>query len=133
MCLRAAKGVELQCKREYWADPTDETKQRATRINLLTEEQRSMLPTNNLNTERSLAKFGYLAAQSAAHSNKIFKAKRIRDDLVLSDQKVEEHQDLTALKVMKQLDAMELDWSKDQKAKKVEHLKESLLKKKTTQ
>ena len=130
MCLRAAKGVELQCKREYWADPTDETKQRATRLNLLTEEQRSMLPTNNLNTERSLAKFGYLAAQSAAHSNKLFKAKRIRDDLVLSDQKVEEHQDLTALKVMKQLDAMEFDWSKDQKAKKVEHLKEALLKKK---
>ena len=83
--MQAAIGVELQCKREYWADEDDPVKARATRINLLTPAQIANLPTNNLNCERYLAKFGYLAAQSAAHSNKCFTGKRISDDHVLSD------------------------------------------------
>ena len=48
----------------------------------LTSDERENLPTNNLNCERYLAIFGYLAAQSAAYSNKLSKAKRIHDDLV---------------------------------------------------
>ena len=85
MCAQAAVGVKLQCKREYWAGNDEDVTPRATRINSLTSDERKNLPTNNLNCERYLAKFGYLAAQSAAHSNKLFKAKRIRDDLVLPD------------------------------------------------
>ena len=82
MCVQAAKGVELQCKREYWQDTTDGT--RATQLHKLSSSQRKNLPTNNLNTERYLAKFGYLASQSAQHSNRFFKAKRIRDDLMFN-------------------------------------------------
>ena len=83
MCLQAAIGVELQCKREYWSDDAEAGAARATRIHKLTYEQRKNLPSNNLNCERYLAKFGYLASQSSVHSNKLFKPKRIRDDLML--------------------------------------------------
>jgi hypothetical protein len=82
MCKQASKGVELQCKREYWGENSEA---RATAIHMLTAEERKGLPTNNLNAERYLAKFGYLASQSAQHSNKLFKAKRIKDDLMLID------------------------------------------------
>ena len=80
MCKQAALGVELQCKREYRDD--DET--RATPLFRLTEEERAHLPTNNLSAERYLARFGYLDSQSAAHSNRLFKAKKIKDDLMLT-------------------------------------------------
>ena len=85
MRAQAAVGAELQCKHEYWAGNDEDVTPHATRINSLTSDKRENLPTNNLNCERYLAKSGYLAAQSAAHSNNLFKAKRIRDDLVLSD------------------------------------------------
>ena len=82
MCAQAAVGVELQCKREHWAGNDEDVTSRATRINSLTSDKPENLPTNNLNCERYLAIFGYLAAQSAAYSNKLSKAKRIHDDLV---------------------------------------------------
>ena len=85
MRAQAAIGIELQSKREYWANDDEAVAARATRIHDLTSNERKNLPTNNLNCERYLAKFGYLAAQSALHSNRFFKGKRIRDDLVLSD------------------------------------------------
>ena len=85
MRAQAAVGAELQCKHEYWAGNDEDVTPHATRINSLTSDKRENLPTNNLNCERYLAKSAYLAAQSAAHSNNLFKAKRIRDELVLSD------------------------------------------------
>ena len=131
MCHQAAVGVELQCKREYWESPeSNPDSLRATRLNLLSAEERSLLPTNNLNTERSLAKFGYLAGQSASHSNKLFTAKRIRDDLVLSDDSsADEYLNAAPLNVLKQLDIMELRWTGDQKDKKIQYLQASLAKK----
>ena len=66
MCLNAATGVELQCKREYWEIQNNEvilSEPQATRINLLSPDERKHLPTNNLSIERYLAKFGYLASQ----------------------------------------------------------------------
>ena len=80
MCKRAAEGLELQCSREYW-DENPES--RATSIHKLTPEQRANLPTENMEAERTLAKFGQLAAQSAQHSNRFFKAKRLRDEMML--------------------------------------------------
>ena len=68
MCEQAANGVELQCSREYWKDTP---KPRATQINELTEE-----------AERYLARFGYISSVSASRSNRFFKAKRIRDDMM---------------------------------------------------
>ena len=80
MCINAAKGVKLQCFREYW-DQEDSTK-RATQLHKLTSQQLAGLPTNNIVTERYLATFGYLASLSAKRSNRFFKAIRIRDDLM---------------------------------------------------
>ena len=80
----------------------------ATRINSLTSDERENLPTNNLNYERYLAKIRYLAAQSEAHSNKLFKTKRIRDNLVLSDAKDSLLDVRSMNKTMKILDEMEI-------------------------
>ena len=129
MCEQAAIGVELQCKREYWSAEDDSTPARATRVNLLTSTERANLPTNNLRCERYLAKFGYLAAQSAAHSNKCFTGKRIRDDLVLSDANDDLQVDRSITQVMKLLDDMELKWSAKQKELKKKHLLECFQKK----
>ena len=76
MCIEAGKGVELQCAREYWCESDDP---RATELFKLTEAERENLPRENLEPERYMAKVGSLAAQSAAHSNKNFNAKRMRD------------------------------------------------------
>ena len=80
MSTHAAKGVHLQCSREYW-DQTD-SNTRSTQLDKLSDADLSYLPTNNLVTERYLATFGYLASLSAKRSNKFFKATRIRDDLM---------------------------------------------------
>ena len=129
MCVQAAIGVELQCKREYWADDDEATTSRATRLHNLTSNERKNLPTNNLNCERYLAKFGYLAAQSAAHSNRFFKGKRIRDDLVLSDADELLSVEKSITKTMKVLDEMELSWTSAQKEMKRKHILENLQKK----
>ena len=57
MCKDAAKGVEWE--REYWMECTEGV--RATQMHKLTSDERANLPTNNLNIERYLTKFGYLA------------------------------------------------------------------------
>ena len=107
----------------------EDVTQRATRINSLTSDERENLPTNNLNYERYLAKFGYLAAQSAVHSNKPFKAKRIRGDLVLSDAEDSLLVERSMSKMMKILDEMEISWSSKQKELKKERLFENIKKK----
>lgn len=120
MCKDAAIGVELQCSREYWDDKLEDP--RATQIHLLSAENKTNLPTNNLNCERYLAKFGYLAAQSAKRSNRFFKAKRIKDDLMffgVTQQEV----DSSALGAMKALDIREESWTTDQKDLKRQRLK----------
>ena len=120
MCAQAAIGIEMQCKREYWAGNYEDVTPRATRINSFTSEERENLPTNNLNCERYLDKFGYLAAQSAMHSNKLFNAKRIRDYLVLSYVEESLLVEQSMNKTMKILDEMEIAWSSNQKVLKKE-------------
>ena len=73
MCKNAAEGILMQCGCEYWLN--DKTAPRATQIHELTPEQRENIPTENIESERYLAKFGYLASVSASKSNKFFKAK----------------------------------------------------------
>jgi len=93
MCVKAADGLELQCAREYWADNDNDDDQRVTAIHKLTPEEQSNLPTESLEAERYLAKFGALASISARHSNRFFKAKHIRDDLTLnSEHHADNHQ-----------------------------------------
>ena len=66
MCKNAAEGILMQCRGEYWLD-NDKTP-RATQPHKLTSEQRKHIPTENLEAERYLAKFGYLASVSASKS-----------------------------------------------------------------
>ena len=129
MCAQAAVGVELQCKCEYWAGNDENVTPRATRINSLTSDEPENLPTKNLNCERYLAKCGCLAAQSVAHLNKLFKSKRIRDDLVPSDTEDSRLVERSMNKTMKILDGMEISWSSKQKELKKKRLFENIKKK----
>lgn len=117
MLKDAASGVQLQCAREYW-EGTD--KPRATQIFKLTSEERENLPTENLEPERYMNRVGSLAGQSAAHSNRFFKAKRMRDDLMFStkpnDFSPEESSWSSAKRqIFKRLDAMESVWTSEQR------------------
>ena len=129
MCAQAAVGVELQCKCEYWAGNDENVTPRATRINSLTSDEPENLPTKTLNCERYLAKCGCLAAQSVAHLNKLFKSKRIRDDLVPSDTEHSRLVERSMNKTMKILDGMEISWSSKQKELKKKRLFENIKKK----
>ena len=128
MCLQAATGIELQCNREYWSDTNSE--KRATAIHKLTAEERKNIPNNDLCCERYLSRFGYLASQSAAHLNKYFKGKRIRDDLMTLEEEENSKIDRRMISIMNQLDSMKISWTATQKIKKKENILENLLKKK---
>ena len=52
MCLEAAKGVLLQCGREYGFPDSNNPERRATDLSTLSKPQLEGLPTNNLATER---------------------------------------------------------------------------------
>ena len=114
MCIDAGAGVEMQCAREYWSESDNP---RATQLFKLTEEDRENLPTENLEPERYMYRVGYLAAQSAAHSNKFFKAKRMRDDLMFVKESERSTSEFTRLhlNVFKRLDEMETKWTEEQK------------------
>ena len=116
MCAQAAVGVELQSKGEYRAANDEDVTPRAIQINSLISNELKNLPTNNLNCESYLAKFGYLAAQSAVHSNKLFKAKRIRDDLFISDAEDSLLVEWSMNKTMKIIDEMKISRSSNQRS-----------------
>ena len=92
---------------------------------MLSTSDRENLPTENLSAERYLARFGNLAAQSAAHSNRFFKAKRIRDDLLFEKQGTS-NVELASSNILKKLDAMELSWTAHQKEKMKKKLVERI-------
>ena len=52
MCLKASKSIMLQCEREYGFADKNEPAQ-ATQLNLLTAEELTQLPTNNIPSEFS--------------------------------------------------------------------------------
>ena len=128
MCKSAAAGLELQCSRGYWSESED---QRATALHKISAEERKNLPTENLQAEL-LAKFVILASESARHSNRFFKAKRIRDDLMLDDKNERETHlaSVSARKVYKLLDQMETEWTFQQKVIYKQRIQDSLTKSK---
>lgn len=125
MCQEAAKGVHMQCAREYWDD--QEQQPRATQLFKLTESERKNIPTENLACERYLARFGSLAAVSAARSNKFFKATRIRDDLMFEKHIVKDEEVINkeSKKIIEELKKMELDWTDSQKQRLKEKYRNS--------
>ena len=76
MCKYVAIRVKLQCSREYWDDKMGST--RATQIHISSAEERKYLPTNNLNCEIYLAKFGVLASESANDQTDFLKQSVLR-------------------------------------------------------
>ena len=131
MCVNAAKGIELQCSREYW-DDIEEDKQRATSIKNLSTEERRNLPTENLVCERYLSSFGLLASESAMHSNKKFTGKRIRDDLMFDKHEKESTKPFhpASSRQVFQMDEMEKVWTEEQKAAKRNKVKADMEKSK---
>ena len=127
MCRKCAEGIKLQCSREYW---DDDENPRATQLYKLTEEQRKNLPNNNLEPERYLARFGNLVSLSAAKRNKFFKAKRIRDDLMFN-KSIETDKIISykAKSIIKELEAMEIKWTKSQRMKWKKKIADNLCKK----
>ena len=107
----AASALELQCAWKYWSNQKGTV--RATVVYELDSKQRSKLPTNNSCVERYLAKFGILASESASHSNKFFKRKRIRDDLMFNKSKTsnEKLSSKSLKNVFNALDSMEVEWT----------------------
>ena len=79
-------------------------------------DQIKHLPTHNLDAERDLAKMGYLAHLSAAHSSKKFKGKRIHDDLILTETRTQAQDvDVKCKKIFKALKEMEQKWTISEK------------------
>ena len=109
MCVDAGAGVEMQCARNIGVNLI--TQELATQLFKLSETVLENLPTENLEPERYMAKVGGLAAQSSAHSNRLFKAKRMRDDLLFTKESTTETKssDFSASqrKIFKELDNME--------------------------
>ena len=114
------KGIHLQCSREYWDNQLSSSDERATSIVKLSQTERQNLPTENLVCERYLATFGHIASNSASHSNKRFKAKRIRDDLMFTkeDTLTVSISNNAFQEVFQVLDEMEDTWTEDQKKAK---------------
>ena len=75
MCISAAAAVKLQCGREYGFSDAEK---RATDLSTLAANELEGLPTNNLVTERFDRE-----AQVAKTRNRWFKAKNIRNNMVL--------------------------------------------------
>ena len=127
MSYSAAEGIKMQCGREYF--PDDERKPRVTQLHKMNENERKNIPSENLLCERYLGKMGYLASISAAHSNKNFKAKRIRDDLMfVNNSEDEEHVLRSTNKIIQGLKEMEVIWSSKQEAAMKEKIAANLRK-----
>ena len=114
MCKAAAGGIYMQCAGEYWEDIKNP---RATHLRKLTHDERKNLPTENLTCERYLSRFGALAGVSAAKSNKVFKAKRIRDDLMFDKEMSHGEEEFVKARnnILNHLMSMEISWTADQR------------------
>ena len=112
LCQSVASGLELQGAREYWSN------QEGTVQATVLHELNPKLPKNNLCAEKCLAKFVvHLASESARHSNKLFKGKRIRNDLTLNTtEESTENLSLKSLKnIFKSLDSIEVERTLEQR------------------
>ena len=113
--------------RDYFKDDVREP--RATQLHLLSHEERANIPTENLVAEPYLAKFGYLASISASRSNKFFKAKRTRDDLMFTVGGEGETTKAATNHIIKALEHLEVEWTDEQKKKWKEKISKNIKKK----
>ena len=64
---------------------------------------------------RTSSRKGTLVSVSVSKSNKFFKAKRIRDDLMFNEPSTEENVDKSTKRITKVLNEMEMEWTEHQK------------------
>ena len=115
MCTDAANVLERQAGREYGFGKYVDEPARATKLYLLTPEDRAGLPTNNLDSERNLTVFGK-RAPLAKFRNKKFTAKGIRNDCTLHQTKTFESLPFSSFPtIVKHLNDMEKNWTAEQK------------------
>ena len=125
MCTSAADTIKRQCGREYGF--ADGEPQRATDLSKLSVVQLEGLPTNNCVNERDLSKFDKEAPVSKCRNRK-FKAKNIRNNMVLYKSHHSKRVDRISKQISRALTEREKSWDSVQKKKHDERLKEKILK-----
>lgn len=124
MCISAAAAVKLQCGREYGFSNAEK---RATDLSTLDADALEGLPTNNLVTERDLSRFDR-EAQVAKSRNRRFKAKNIRNNMVLYKTKSKIKVDKISKQIAEMLNQREEKWNQSQQEKLKRRLEEKLKK-----
>ena len=124
MCASATEAVKLQCGREYGLS---DLPGRATDISKLSTGERTGLPTNNCINERDLLSFDREAVVSRCRNRK-FKAKNIRNNMVLYKCKKAIKVDRVSKKINLILSERERQWNSEQSSLFNIRLKEKLQK-----
>ena len=83
----------------------------------LTHDERKNWLTENLACEQYLSQFGALAGVSAAKSNKFFKAKHIRDDLMFNKEVSDGEEEVVKAtnNILNHLKSIEISWTANQR------------------
>ena len=121
MCHDAAKTIELQCGREYGFGENT-LPQRATEIHKLSDEEKKDLERNNILAERELGVFDHRSVVANSRNYK-FKAKSLRNDMVLHKSSFDGEVAKLCTSILKQLNKREEEWTMEQKVlhrKKIE-------------
>ena len=121
---KAAVDLTTQRGREYGFCEVEQNPY-ATDLTKLSKKQLDHLPTNNLDCERDLSKFDYLAKRSASSSAKNFTAKGVFDEMTfinVGNKKIEK----TTKGIAKLLDKEEKLWMESQRHLKEEKIKNDL-------
>ena len=124
MCISAAAAVKLQCGREYGFSTGKEL--HATDLSSLAPEQLVGLPTNNLVAERDLSKFDR-EARVAKSRNRRFRAKNIRNNMMLYQTTKELKITKMSHKIASILSNREETWTANQKERFQQRLQEKLI------
>ena len=112
MCLEAAKGVKLQCSREYGIDNTT-TDVWAIILSDLDKAELKGPPTHNITVERKLAVFDKHAGKVGKCRNYKFTVKSARNDMPLYSSK-QGTVDTIVRNITKLLDVRGWMWDKKQ-------------------
>ena len=113
MCLKAAKGVKLQCGREYGFDNTT-TDVQATILSDLDKAELKGLPSHNITAERKLAVFDIRAGKVGKCRNYKFTVKSVRNNVQLYSGK-QRTVDKIVRNITKLLDVWGLKWDEKQR------------------
>ena len=109
MCHDAAKTIELQCGREYGLGCHSDAVPRATEIHKLSEEERKNLEKSNI-----IGVFDHRAVVAKCRNHK-FKAKSLRNDMVLHKSSFQNTAGKVSKIVVNLINNREADWSVQQK------------------